>query len=173
MKKILLFAVAVSFVGCVKEDDNYCDCGPPPGPVEQLRISLVNSEGDNLLSENTDEYLNDSLFTFYMLSNEKLSNLTLLYKNSDFIENFGTVDQPNKEIYLNYSWSLYFNENTNTREGNYIIDYNNIYPNDTIYLKYQITKWEDSDKILEVKINEITQQTETIDEFSRKLVIIK
>lgn len=172
MKKILLFAVAISLVGCTTVDED-CGCTPPPGPVEQLRISLVNSDGENLLSENTNGYLNDSLFTFYMLSNNKLSNLTELYNNFHFIENFGTIENSNKEIYLNYSWSLYFNEKTNTREGNYIIDYNNIYPNDTIYLKYQITKWEDSDNILEVKLNGVTQQTEPIDEFSKKLVIVK
>lgn len=171
MKKIVLLMSSVLLLSCSEDYD--CGCTPPPGPGEQLRISLVNFEGENLLSEKTNGYMNDSLFTFYMLSNNKLSNLTQLYKNSSFIENFGTVENSNKEIYLNYSWFLYFNENNSTKEGNYIIDYNNRYLNDTIYLKYQITKWEDSDRILEVKLNGVTQQTDLIDEFYRKLVIVK
>lgn len=170
MKKILLFIIAVSFTACVKEDDGYCNCGPGPESDEQLRILLVNSQNDNLLSENTNGYLPDSLFTFYMLSNNKVSNLTERYGNADFLVNLGNEGDFNKQIHLNYSWFLYSN---NTKEGSYVIDYNDKYPNDTIYLKYNVTGNLKSDKIVEVKLNGKTKQTESIDDFTRKLIIVK
>lgn len=170
MKKIVLLLAAVSIFGCTKDDDGYCNCEPPPGNDEILHISLLNANNENLLSENSNGYLRDSLFTFYLLKNDQVSNLTQLYKNSSFFENFGTEENPSKQIVLNYSWLLNSN---NTKEGSYVINYGNSLPNDTIYLKYQITEREDSDKILEVKLNGLLQETESIDGFYRKLVLVK
>lgn len=49
MKNLLFLIAILSFIGCSKEDDSYCDCGSGPEPDEKLIIELQNSSGQNLL----------------------------------------------------------------------------------------------------------------------------
>lgn len=64
-------------------------------------------------------------------------------------------------------------DNNGTKEGSYVIDYSGLYPNDTIYTKYKVTKWEDSDTLLEVRLNGTLFQTDSVGYMAREIVIVK
>ena len=173
MKNLLFFIAILSFVGCSKEDDSYCDCGPGPKPDEKLIVELLNSSGQNLLLPYIDNNIPDSSLTFYMIKGNpiKVINLSSFYKTSSFLfENFQQGNEI-KYVVLNYPWLL--QQSANEKYGSYVIDYNGKFPNDTIYLKYDITPNDKIDRIIEVNVNGIHQETESINDLHRKLVITK
>lgn len=101
----------------------------------------------------------------------KVINLSNSYKNISFLyENFNQGDEI-KYIVLNYPWLL--QQSNKEKYETYVIDYNGKLPNDSIYLKYEILPKDKTDKIIEVKVNGIHQETESIDDLHKKLVITK
>lgn len=171
MRKIfLLFVVASVFTSCLSEDEN-CGCTPPPGPDEKLIVKLKNSSGDNLLNPDVFGYLSNEKFTFYLITKTKTINLTQTQTNNSLIEPF--ADNCNLNGFLNLAYSWYMPDDTGTKEGSYVIDYSGLYPNDTIYTKYKVTEWKDSDPIIEVKLNGVLQQPEDVEGYMKSITIVK
>lgn len=173
MKKIfLLIVVASVFTSCVTEDEN-CGCTPPPGPDEKLIIKLKNSSGDDLLNSDVFGYIANDKLTFYLLTGNNKINLTEPYKNNNIIHEYISEKDGSviKDILLDFGW--YMKDNNGTKEGSYVIDYSGLYPNDTIHTKYKVTKWEDSDTLLEVRLNGTLFQTDSVGYMAREIVIVK
>ena len=173
MKKIFLLGI-IGFVSvsCVT-DDGGCGCVTPPGPDERLIVSLKNENGDNLLLPTTFGYVSEEQLTFYLLTAERTINLTQAQRNNSIIDEYisDTDGSIIKNIYLSYSW--YMKNNNGTKEGSYVIDYNGLYPNDTIYTKYKVTEWKDSDTLLEVKVKGVLQQTDSLNDIDKGIIIVK
>ena len=173
MKKIILYTLPLFiFASCVRDDD-FCDCTPPPGPDEILIVSLKNENGDNLLLPDTFGYIAEDKLMFYLLTGENKIDLTKNQNNNTIIEEYvSNIDGSIiKNIALTFSW--YMKNNKGTKEGNYVIDYNGLYPNDTIFTKYSVTEWKESDRLLEVKLNGVLQKTDSISEFRKGITIVK
>lgn len=174
MKKIfLLFVVASAFTSCVIEDDGGCGCVPPPGPDENLIVNLKNENGDNLLHSDTFGYIADDKFTFYLLTNSGIINLTKDQRNITIINDYISENDGLSSRYINLRFGWYMKENNGTKEGSYVIDYSGLYPNDTIYTKYKVTEWKDSDPIIEVKLNGVLQQPEDVEGYMKSITIVK
>ena len=172
MKKIFLLIVAASaFTSCAIDDDGGCGCTPPPGPDEKLIVKLKNFSGDNLLNPDVFGYLSNEKFTFYLITKKNTINLTQTQTNNSLIEPF--VDNGNLNGFLNLAYSWYMPNDDGTKEGSYIIDYSGLYPNDTIYTKYKVTEWKDSDPIIEVKVNGVLQEPEDIEGYMKSITIVK
>ena len=173
MKKCGCFMLlSVLLTSCVT-DDGGCGCVTPPGPDERLVVSLKNEDGDNLLLPNAFGYVSEEQLTFYLLTAERTINLTQAQRNNSIISEYisDTDGSIIKNIYLSYSW--YMKNNNGTKEGSYVIDYNGLYPNDTIFTKYSVTEWKESDKLLEVKVNGVLQQTDSLNDIEKGIVIVK
>src|SRR5690606_28064626 len=145
---------------CSIDDDGNCDCTPPPGSDEMLVVSLKNENGNNLLLPDVFGYVANDKLTFYLLTGNNKINLTQPYKNKNIINEYISEKDGSviKNILLNFGW--YMKENNGTKEGSYIIDYSGLYPSDTIYAKYKVTEWKDSDTLLEVRLNGTLFQTD-------------
>lgn len=169
MKKIFLFVpLAFVFTSCVS-DDGGCGCVPPPGNDQELLINVQNKSGDNLLLSSTIDYIPEDNLAFFLLTRSGSINLTKDQRNSSIIrENNPTSD---KYISLRFGW--YMEEQNGIKEGNYVIDYGGLYPNDTIYTKYKVTPWEQSDPLLEVKLNGVSQQLDSDSNVAKSITIIK
>ena len=173
MKKIfLLFVVASVFSSCEIEDEN-CGCTPPPGPDENLIVNLKNENGDNLLNSDTFGYIADDKFTFYLLTNSGIVNLTKEQRNKTIINEYISENDGLLSKYINLRFGWYMKENSGTKEGSYVIDYSGLYPNDTIYTKYSVTPWEKSDQLLEVKLNGVLQQPDSFSYNTKSITIVK
>src|SRR5690606_16362194 len=173
MKKIFSFGLAgFVFASCVT-DDGGCGCVNPPEPDERLIVSLKNENGDNLLLSTTFGYVSEEQLTFYLLTAEHTINLTQAQRNNSIIDEYisDTDGLIIKSISLSYSW--YMKNNNGTKEGRYVIDYNGLYPNDTIFTKYSVTEWKESDKLLEVKVNGVLQQTDSLNDIDKGIIIVK
>ena len=173
MKKIFLLGiVGFVFASCVT-DDGGCGCVTPPGPDERLIVSLKNEDGDNLLLPNAFGYVSEEQLTFYLLTAERTINLTQAQRNNSIISEYisDTDGSIIKNISLSYSW--YMKNNNGTKEGSYVIDYKGLYPNDTIFTKYSVTEWKESDKLLEVKVNGVLQQTDSLNDIDKGIIIVK
>lgn len=164
--------LSVLLTSCVT-DDGGCGCVTPPGPDERLIVSLKNEDGDNLLLPNTFGYVSEEQLTFYLLTAERTINLTQAQRNNSIISEYisDTDGSIIKNIYLSYSW--YMKNNNGTKEGSYVIDYNGLYPNDTIFTKYSVTEWKESDKLLEIKVNGVLQQVDSLNDIEKRIVIVK
>lgn len=150
MKRCVFYLLStILFVSCVKDDDGFCNCTPPPGHDEILAINLKNKQGENLLLKNTSGYLPLDQYTFYLITGDHTINLTKSKNNSSFFE----ISEVSGSGYIIFRYGWNMKNDVNTKEGQLVIDYNNSYPNDTIYMKYTLTPWEQSDKLIEVKLN--------------------
>lgn len=169
MKKIFLLLVTAStFTSCVTEDEN-CGCTPPPGQDEALIINLKNKQGENLLFKNSSGYVPVDQYTFYLITGDNTINLTKSQGNNLIFELFEENDLAH--IVFDYGW--YMKKDNDTKDGKFVIDYNNIYPNDTIYMKYTVTPWVESDKLLEVKLNNILVKPDSLHYNQKTLDVIK
>lgn len=171
MKRIVLLVTVLAFVSCEK-DDSFCSCAPP-GHDEVLTVRLENENGDNLLLPDTFGYVADKQLTFYLLTGERTINLTQAQNNNSIINEYisNTDGSVIKNISLSYSW--YMKDNNGMKEGNYVIDYDGLYPNDTIYTKYKVTKWTESDPLLEVKVNDVLRQPDSVSFNQKGITIVK
>lgn len=173
MKKIfLLFVISSLFISCVSEGEN-CGCTPPPGHDENLIVNLKNENGDNLLNPDTFGYISDEKFAFYLLTSFGTINLTKEQRNETIINEYISEKDGVLMRYINLRFSWYLKDNNGIKEGSYVIDYSGLYPNDTIYTKYSVTTWEESDQLLEVKLNGELTHLDSVSEKTKSITIIK
>ena len=172
MKKTFLMLLPIVAVSCTV-DDGSCGCVPPPGPDEKLIVKLKNSSGDDLLNPDVFGHIANDKLVFYLLTGNNKINLTEPYKNNNIIHEYISEKDGSvvKDILLDFGW--YMKDNNGTKEGSYVIDYSGLYPNDTIYTKYKVTKWADSDTLLEVRLNGTLFQTDSVGYMAREIVIVK
>src|SRR5690606_37499746 len=144
-----------------------------PGTMRFLTVRLENESGDNVLLSDTFGYIADKQLTFYLLTGECTINLTQAQNNNSIINEYisNTDGSVIKNISLSYSWCM--KDNNGMKEGNYVIDYDGLYPNDTNYTKYKVTKWTESAPLLKVKVNGVLRQPDSVSFNQKGITIVK
>ncbi|UUV20282.1 hypothetical protein [Paenimyroides aestuarii] len=172
MKKIVVLILSgLAFTACVGDDS--CGCVTPPEPDEILAVHLKNSGGSNLLNPAADGHIPNEQFTFYLITKNQTINLTDEQSNNSIIQDF-VADALFDNGYLRMDYSWYMPDENGFKEGNYVIDYNGLYPNDTIFAKYKTTDRSEVDPLVQLKINGVQQELQQPNsELMHAITIIK
>jgi len=174
MRKISLGATVFLLFSCFygKNDDDgrYYYYPGEPARDQTLLVNLKNVSGENLLDDTTLDLVNN--FEIFVKGDGNVINLSEIYTNMGLTEYFNKETEAwENQLVLMYSY--YFSEINGKKQGYYIIDYNGLFANDTIFITYKVNDYKVPDEIVEAEINGIKVTLDSVNPNIKKLDIVK